>query len=160
MNQIDDFFCSRLDQMIDLRKPLAVLATHIPWQELEASVAHRFARQLRTGKKVADIDLFGPTAVVVGGSMSNAGRLRLPMRLMISLLYLKHTFNESDEGVCERWSETPVWQYFSGQEYFEDRLPCDPSAISRFRGLLGEEGVEELLVQTIMVAIELGLNWG
>jgi len=54
--------------------------------------------------------------------------------------------------VCERWSETPVWQYFSGQEYFEDRLPCDPSAISRFRGLLGEEGVEELLVQTIMVA--------
>ncbi len=25
--------------MIDLRKPLAVLATHIPWQELEASVA-------------------------------------------------------------------------------------------------------------------------
>lgn len=157
MNQIDDFFRSRLDQMIDLRKPLAVLATHIPWQELEASVAHRFARQVRTGKKVADIDLFGPTAVVVGGSMSNAGRPRLPMRLMISLLYLKHTFNESDEGVCERWSETPVWQYFSGQEYFEDRLPCDPSAISRFRGLLGEEGVEELLVQTIMVAIELGL---
>lgn len=85
MNQIDDFFRSRLDQMIDLRKPLAVLATHIPWQELEASVAHRFARQVRTGKKVADIDLFGPTAVVVGGSISNAGRPRLPMRLMISL---------------------------------------------------------------------------
>lgn len=157
MTQIDDFFRSRLDQMIDLRKPLAVLATHIPWQELEASVAHRFARQVRTGKKVSDMDLFGPTVAVVGGGVSNAGRPRLPMRLMISLLYLKHTFNESDEGVCERWSETPVWQYFSGQEYFEDRLPCDPSAISRFRGLLGEEGVEELLVQTIMVGMKLGL---
>jgi len=157
MSQIDDFFRSRLDQMIDLRKPLAVLATHIPWQELEASVAHRFARQVRAGKRVEDVDLFGPTVAVVGGAVSNAGRPRLPMRLMISLLYLKHTFNESDEGVCERWSETPVWQYFSGQEYFEDRLPCDPSAISRFRGLLGEEGVEELLVQTIMVGMKLGL---
>jgi hypothetical protein len=33
---------------------------------------------------------------------------RLPMRLMISLLYLKHTFDESDEGVLDRWSETPL----------------------------------------------------
>lgn len=31
MSQIDDFFRSRSDQVIDLRKPLAVLATHIPW---------------------------------------------------------------------------------------------------------------------------------
>ncbi len=43
MSQIDDFFRSRLNQMIGLRKPLAVLATHIPWQQLEATVAHRFA---------------------------------------------------------------------------------------------------------------------
>ncbi len=157
MTQIDDFFRSRLDQMIDLRKPLAVLATHMPWQELEASVAHRFARQVRTGKQVEDIDLFGPAVSMVGAGHSNAGRPRLPMRLMISLLYLKHAFNESDEGVCERWSDAPTWQYFSGQEYFENRLPCDPSAISRFRGLLGEEGVEELLVQTLVVAINLGL---
>ena len=157
MTQIDDFFRSRLDQMIDLRKPLAVLATHLPWQELEASVAHRFARQVRTGKQVQDIDLFGPAVSVVGAGYSNAGRPRLPMRLMISLLYMKHAFNESDEDVCERWSDAPTWQYFSGQEYFENRLPCDPSAISRFRGLLGEEGVEELLVQTLVVAINLGL---
>jgi len=26
---------------------------------------------------------------------------------MISLLYLKHAFNESDEGVVERWSPKP-----------------------------------------------------
>jgi len=61
MSQIDDFFHSRLDQMIDLRRPLAVLAAHIPWQELEAWVAHRFARQVRTGKRVADVYLFGLT---------------------------------------------------------------------------------------------------
>lgn len=66
MSQIDDFFRSRLDQMIDLHKPLAVLATHIPWQELEAAVAHRFARQVRTGKQVKEIDLFGSTVAVAG----------------------------------------------------------------------------------------------
>jgi IS5 family transposase len=27
----DDFFRSRLDQMIDLRHPLAVLASRMPW---------------------------------------------------------------------------------------------------------------------------------
>jgi hypothetical protein len=27
---------------------------------------------------------------------------------MIALLYLKHAFNESDEGVVQRWSETGV----------------------------------------------------
>ena len=33
-----DFFRARLDQMIDLRHPLAVLATRMPWQQIEASV--------------------------------------------------------------------------------------------------------------------------
>ena len=32
----------------------------------------------------------------------------MPFRLMVSLLYLKHAFNESDEGVVERWAETPI----------------------------------------------------
>ncbi len=36
-----DFFRNRLDQMIDLRHPLAVLANRIPWQEIEASLAIR-----------------------------------------------------------------------------------------------------------------------
>ncbi len=40
----DDFFRSRLDQMIELRHPLAVLASRMPWQEIEASVAQCLAR--------------------------------------------------------------------------------------------------------------------
>jgi len=36
MRGSDDFFHSRIDQMIDLRHPLAVLASHMPWQEIEA----------------------------------------------------------------------------------------------------------------------------
>ena len=106
----DDFFRSRLDHMIDLRHPLAVLANRMPWQEIEASLAHRFARQAKAGKKIEDLDnmdFFGATVSLSGGGVSNAGRPRLPLRLMASLLYLKHAFNESDEDVCQRWGETP-----------------------------------------------------
>ena len=35
----DDFFRDRLDQMIDLRHPLPVLASRIPWSQIEASLA-------------------------------------------------------------------------------------------------------------------------
>ncbi|MCW5230482.1 hypothetical protein [Verminephrobacter eiseniae] len=41
----DDFFRSRIDHMIDLRHPLAVLATRMPWQEIEARVTHLFSVQ-------------------------------------------------------------------------------------------------------------------
>ena len=41
----DDFFRARIDQMIDLRHPLAVLASRMPWQELEARVAHLFGKR-------------------------------------------------------------------------------------------------------------------
>ena len=47
----------------------------------------------------------------------------------------------------------PTWQYLSGLEHFEHHWPCDPTAIGKFRRLLGEEGVEELLAQTINVAV-------
>lgn len=153
----DDFFRNRLDQMIDLRHPLAVLANRIPWQEIEASLAKRWARQLKTGKKIEDLDLFGPISVLAGGGVSNAGRPRLPTRLMVALIYLKHAFNESDEDVIQRWGETPTWQYFSGNEYFEHEWPCDPTQLGRFRKALGEEGVEELLARTMEVAVTLKL---
>ena len=61
---------------------------------------------------------------------------------MIPLLYLKLAFNECDEGVVERWVETPTWQYFSGVDYFEHRWPFVPSQLVHLRKALGEEGVE------------------
>jgi transposase, IS5 family len=48
-----------------------------------------------------------------------------------------------------------VWQFFSGMEYDEPRLPCDPTQIGRFRRALGEEGLEQLLKATIDTAVEL-----
>ena len=38
-------FRSRLDQMIDLRHPLAVLSKRLPWAAIEAAVAPKLAHQ-------------------------------------------------------------------------------------------------------------------
>lgn len=152
----EDFFRSRIDHMIDLHHPLAVLASRMPWQQIEASVSHLLSRKGRTGVAMPDLDLFGEQVQRIPGP-SNAGRPRIPLRVMISLLYLKHAFNESDEGVVARWADTPRWQFFSGCAYYEDRQPCDASTLIKFRQLLGEEGVEELLAQTIHVAVDLKL---
>jgi len=74
---------------------------------------------------------------------------------MASLLYLKNSYNLSDEELVVRWSENVVWQYFSGQEYYEPRLPCDATQIGRFRRAIGEEGLEQLLKATIETAVEI-----
>ena len=149
----DDFFRARLDGMVDPRHPLAVLGRRMPWSQIEASLAPLFARKARMGKFREDADMFGPTLVVATGCVSRAGRPRLPIRLMVSLLYLKHAFNESDESVVERWSENVVWQLFSGMEYYQSKLPCDATQIGRFRRVLGEAGVEQLLKTTIEAAV-------
>jgi IS5 family transposase len=150
-----DFFRARLETMIDLRHPLAVLATRMDWTGIEAGLAPLFARSARVGREVEDCDLFGPTLQVAGAGTSAAGRPRLPIRLMVSLLYLKHAFNESDESVCERWAENVVWQFFSGMAYYEPRLPCDATQLGRFRRILGEAGVEELLSRTVTTAVSM-----
>ena len=152
----DDFFRARLDQMIDLRHPLAVLASRMPWSQIEASLAPVFAHRDRKGQLIEGADLFGPSVAVAGAGVSNAGRPRLPIRLMVALLYLKHAYNESDESLVERWAQDVYFQFFSGQVYFEPRLPCDPAQISRFRRVLGEAGVEQLLKTTIEAAVAMG----
>ena len=115
---IDDFFRARLDQMIDLRHPLAVLATRLPWAAIEAAVAPKLAHQARPAKPVVGEDLAGAFAGEIGGGVSAAGRPRLPVRLMASLLYLKNSFNLSDEELVERWAENVQWQHFSGMDYY------------------------------------------
>jgi IS5 family transposase len=79
------------------------------------------------------VDLFGTTAEIAGAGNSAAGRPRLPIRLMVRLLHLKHAYSSSDDPLVERWAQDVLFQFFSGQEYFEHRLPCDSSLISRFR---------------------------
>ena len=148
-----DFFRSRIDAMINLSDPLAVLSTRLPWSQIEAAIAAKFEHQNRSGQILKAEDMFGTSELVVGGGRSNAGRPKLPIRLMVSLLYLKNSFNLSDEELVVRWSENILWQYFSGMDYFEHRLPCDATQIGRFRKALGEDGLELLLKATIDTAV-------
>lgn len=39
-------------------------------------------------------------------------------------------------ALVERWSDSPNFQYFSGQAYFEPRLPCDATTLVKVRRLL------------------------
>mgnify|MGYP001169815332 FL=1 len=149
-----DFFRQPLAEMIDLGHPLAVLASRLPWAQIEARLAPCFARQVRQGRAIAQDDLFGPSVQVVGAGIAAAGRPRLPIRLMASLLYLKHAFKLSDEELVQRWAENVVWQHFSGMQFYEPRLPCDATQIGRFRSAIGEAGVEELLKATIDTAVQ------
>lgn len=148
-----DFFRPRLAEMIDLRHPLAVLASRLPWAQIEAALAPYFERRARAGRLLEQDDLFGPSLQLAGAGVAAAGRPRLPIRLMASLLYLKHAYKLSDEELVERWAENVVWQHFSGMTYYKPRLPCDATQVGRFRAAIGEAGVEELLKATIDTAV-------
>jgi len=150
-----DFFRSRLDEMIDMTHPLAVLAQRLPWDRIEQALAPRFARQVRPDCQVQTDDLLGCEVLTANGVVSNAGRPRLSIRLLVSLQYLKNAYNLSDEQLIQRWSENVVWQYFGGLQYYEPRLPCDATQLGRFRRAAGEEGLEQLLKATIETAVDI-----
>jgi IS5 family transposase len=122
----DDLFRARLSQQLDMRHPLVRLAGLIDWQVFET----RFG------------ELYHP----------HVGRPGVPIRLMVGLCYLQHTFALSDEAVVERWVENPYWQYFCGFDYLQLALPIDPSSLVRWRQRIGQDGLELLLQETIAAA--------
>jgi transposase, IS5 family len=77
------------------------------------------------------------------------GRPATHPRLVAGLMYLQHAYDLSDEAVLARWVENPYFQHFTGETFFQHRLPIHPSSLSRWRGRIGEEGVEWLLSKTI-----------
>ena len=118
----DDFFRSRLDQMIDNSHPLAVLASRLPGEGMQAGVAPQFAHKERPLQQSEEApDLAGPVVSVSGGKPSNAGRPRSCMRLMIALTLLKNSFDLSDEELVQRFAQNVYWQHFAGFEYFDPR---------------------------------------
>ena len=81
--------------------------------------------------------------------VEKVGRPALPIRLLVGLHYLKHAFNVSDEYVVVQFVENPYWQYFCGFEYFQHRLPLDPTTLVKWRKRIGPEGMEKLLAETL-----------
>jgi len=114
-----DLYRARLDQILNPGHPLFFLSQRTNWTFYE--------------------ETFGSFYV------EDRGRPGLPIRLMVGLHYLKHTFNESDESVADRFLENPYWQYFCGFEYFQHELPFDPTALVKWRQRVGSAGIEKLL---------------
>ncbi len=119
----DDLLRPRLIDMIDGRHELVRLAALIDWDWFEREWAGFFPAQ--------------------------EGRPATNPRLVAGLMYLQHAYGLSDEAVLARWVENPYFQHFTGETFFQHRLPIHPSSLSRWRGRIGEEGVEWLLTKTI-----------
>ncbi|MGT2471925.1 hypothetical protein [Paraburkholderia terrae] len=77
------FFRGRLDAMIDMRHPLAVLATRMSWAAIEATLAPVFEPRSRDPQIREAIDLFGVSPMELAGGISAAGR---PRRVLPVLL--------------------------------------------------------------------------
>ncbi len=121
-----ELFQSHLDQILDHDQALYKLSHQINWSAFEAEFGA----------------LYSP----------EKGRPGLPIRLMVGLHYLKHSFDESDESVVERFLENPYWQYFCGFEYFQHHLPLDPTSLVKWRNRVGPKGMQTLFAETIETA--------
>ena len=126
----DDLFRARLSNQLDLKHPLIRLASLIDWESFETQFGSLYHETL--------------------------GRPGKPTRLMVGLIYLKHSYNLSDERVCERWVENPYWQFFCGFDYLQHRLPIEPSSLTRWRERIGASGMERLLAATVEAALAAG----
>lgn len=81
---------------------------------------------------------------------SKDGRPAHPIRLMVSLLLLKHMYNLSDEVLVEQqWEMNPYFQYFSGFDVVQWTHPCASSDLVYFRKRISTDGVEKILQHSI-----------
>ena len=112
-----ELFKVELTRIIDLNDEMVRLADAIDWKHFETTFS----------------DLW-----------KEIGRPAISTRLMVSLHYLKYTFDLSDEDVSTGWLQNPYWQYLSGMRYFSHSTPLDPSSMSRWRKKVGQAGLEEL----------------
>jgi transposase, IS5 family len=62
--------------------------------------------------------------------------------------HLKHTYDLSDEVLCERRVETPCYQYFCGEEFFQQRLVFDRSSLTCWRNRIGEEWLAAMIQES------------
>jgi transposase, IS5 family len=117
-------FYSTFEEQLSHRHPLYILANQIHWDIFEEAFR---------------------------GLYSEEGRPAKPIRLMVSLLMLKHVRNLSDESVVEQWFENIYYQYFSGEKTYACGVPCEPSELVHFRNRIGAEGIELIFKESIRV---------
>ena len=108
-----ELFKIELNRIVDPQHPLVRLAHQIDWNAFDQKFERHFADE---------------------------GRPAIATRLMVALHYLKYSHDLSDEETVAVWVENPYWQYFSGRQYFEHKLPIEPSSMTRWRKRIGVAG--------------------
>jgi IS5 family transposase len=117
-------FYSTFEEQLSHRHPLYILADKVQWDVFEKAFVRHY---------------------------SDEGRPAKPIRLMVSLLLLKHIRNLSDESVVEQWMENVYYQYFSGEKMYACGVPCEASELVHFRNRIGEEGIELIFKESIRI---------
>ena len=117
-------FYSTFEEQLSHSHPLYILSNKINWKVFEEAFAKLY---------------------------SEDGRPAKPIRLMVSLLMLKHIRNISDESVVEQWSENCYYQYFGGEKVFACGAPCEASELVHFRNRIGEVGIELIFKESIRI---------
>ncbi len=123
-----DLFRARLDQIINMKHELVLLAGKIDWGWIDEQIAPLY---------------------------SDKGRPGIETRFVVGLLLLKHIHGLSDEGVCERWVHDPYFQHFTGERFFQHAFPHERSDLSHWRKRLGDR-LELLLAESLRVAHDTG----
>ena len=118
-------FFSALADQLNQKHPLYLLAGKINWPVFDEAFKKYYSEKMCAPAK--------------------------PIRLMVSLLILKYVRNLSDESLVEQWSENNYFQYFSGEQYFQPKIPCVATELIAFRKRIGEPGVELILQESIRV---------
>ena len=124
----DDLFRARLDQIINMKHALVTLADRIDWGWLDDELAECFSDQ---------------------------GRPAEPVRFMVGMFLLKHTYGLSDEQVWDRWVHDPYFQYFTGEEFFQHELGHERSGLSHWRKRIGGK-LNILLAESLRIAHDTG----
>jgi len=106
-------FYSTFEEQLSRQHPLYILANTINWNIFEKAFSELYADEGRPAK---------------------------PIRMMVSLLMLKHIRNISDESVVEQWFENIYYQYFSREKSNACGMPCEPSDLVHFRNRIEEQG--------------------
>lgn len=114
-----------IDDQVNQKHPLYLLGKHIKWKVFDDAFKRHYSEKM--------------------------GKPAKPIRLMVSLLILKHLRNLSDENLVEQWAENIYFQHFGGQQHFQPGMPCVPTELVAFRQRIGEAGVELILKESIRV---------
>ena len=117
-------FYSTFEEQLSHSHPLYILANQINWNIFEEAFSKLYSEEGRPAKSI---------------------------RLMVSLIILKHIRNISDESVVEQWFENIYYQYFSGEKSYACGEPCEASELVHFRHRIGTEGIELIFKESIRI---------